>query len=156
MAFVVSDVEKPPIVTATKTEVRTERLQLFHIAGALGQIPTNAVENLYRSLPVDGAQIGPRFRRPDDGDPAPGSRPRSPVQPELGKDFFMREALTACQGLAGVINGRGGLGGDLFLLSRRESQRAPGVPSPPEGFARRSVSRSSTYPTTRGLPDVLD
>ena len=55
-------IEEDPVIAAAEPEVGSRRLELFHVAGAVGEIPVYAVENLHGGFPVNGAHIGAGFR----------------------------------------------------------------------------------------------
>ena len=54
-------IEENAVIAATETEAGFRRLEFFHIAGAVGQVTVNAMENLNCGLPIDGPQIGTGF-----------------------------------------------------------------------------------------------
>src|ERR1700677_2825274 len=62
-------IEEDPVVTAAEAEAGARRFEFFHIAGAVGEIAINAMENLHRGFAVDGAEVGTALRRPNHGDP---------------------------------------------------------------------------------------
>src|SRR5262249_3108979 len=49
---VVLEIEESPIIAAAEAKTGPRRLELFHVTGAVGQVPVNAVQNLQRSLPL--------------------------------------------------------------------------------------------------------
>jgi hypothetical protein len=51
-------VEEDAIIATAETKAGFRRLELFHIASAVGQVTVNAMENLNCGLPIDGPQIG--------------------------------------------------------------------------------------------------
>jgi hypothetical protein len=54
-------IEEHAIIATAETKAGFRRLELFHIASAVGQVTVNAMENLNCSLPIDGPQIGTGF-----------------------------------------------------------------------------------------------
>ena len=51
------EVEKCPVIAATEPEPCERRLEFFHIAGAVVQVPINAVKNLQSSVTLDNTNI---------------------------------------------------------------------------------------------------
>src|SRR5206468_6940552 len=51
-----------------ETEIGARWFEFLHIALAMEQVAIEALENLESGFAIDGAEIGARFRRPDDGD----------------------------------------------------------------------------------------
>src|SRR5205814_1822457 len=64
-----SEIEEHPIVATAETEAGQGCLELFHVAGAAGQVAIDTVENLHGGIPFDHPNICTGFRRPDDRDP---------------------------------------------------------------------------------------
>jgi hypothetical protein len=54
----VPEIEEHPVVAAAEPEASQWRLELFHVAVAVGQVAVYTVKNLQGSFAVDGAQIG--------------------------------------------------------------------------------------------------
>ena len=61
-------IEEEAVVAAAETEVGARRFEFLHVALAVEQVAIEAVENLQSRFAIDGANIGARFRRPNDGD----------------------------------------------------------------------------------------
>ena len=58
----VLEIEEHPVVAAAEAEAGERRLELFHVAVAVGQVAVDAVQNLHGGLPLDGPEIGAGFR----------------------------------------------------------------------------------------------
>src|SRR5450755_4190496 len=65
----VCKIEENPVIATAKAKAGERRLELLYVPDAAGQIAVHAVENLYRSLAVDGAQISSGLYRPINRDP---------------------------------------------------------------------------------------
>jgi hypothetical protein len=50
------------MVATAEPEAGQRRLEPLHIAGAVDQLPADAIENLHGDFAIDGAQIGTGFR----------------------------------------------------------------------------------------------
>lgn len=107
------------IVSASRAESRLRRLELLHIAVSGGKIAIRAVQDIQRGLPVDTAQIGSGFVRPQDGK-ARGI-PRS--QAELAEDILMRNAFASRERCAGTLKSGGCFSTEGFFLNRRICER---------------------------------
>jgi hypothetical protein len=55
-------IKEHTLVATVEPEAGERRLELFHVAGAAGQVTVYATENLHRGPAFDGAQIGASFR----------------------------------------------------------------------------------------------
>lgn len=52
------EIEEDAVVATAEPEAGERRLELFYVAGAVGQVAIHAVENLQGGFAVDGAEIG--------------------------------------------------------------------------------------------------
>lgn len=76
-------IKEYPVFSATEPEASERRLQLFHVADALGEVTIQTVKNLQGGLAVNGAQVS-------EESPAP-----SFLRAEFAQDVFVKNRFAA-------------------------------------------------------------